>query len=109
MHKFWILRYKMHYLGALAAFLVWMLFFDQKDYFTQVKRKKEVETLEEKKAFYQTQIASTRKQIEALDRDPAMLEKFAREKYYMKRDDEDVYIIDISEKESKGRDSTALK
>lgn len=100
MRKSWIFRYKMHYFGALAAFIVWMLFFDQKDYFTQVNRKKEVETLEEKKAFYQTQIATTKKQIEALDQDPAMLEKFAREKYYMKRDDEDVYIIEIPEKPS---------
>ena len=99
MQNSWIIKYKMHYLAALAAFVVWMLFFDQKDYFTQVKRKKELERLEEKKAFYQTQIANTRKQIEALDQDPAMLEKFAREKYYMKRDDEDVYIIEIPEKE----------
>jgi cell division protein FtsB len=97
----------MHYLGAFAAFVVWMLFFDQKDYFTQVKRKKEVETLEEKKAFYQKQIATTRKQIEALDRDPAMLEKFAREKYYMKRDDEDVYIIEIPEKPSASKKKAA--
>jgi cell division protein FtsB len=37
--------------------------------------------------------------VDALDRDPAMLEKFAREKYFMKRDNEDVYVVEIPKKE----------
>jgi cell division protein DivIC len=97
MHKNFIFRFKLHYMLALGGFVVWMLFFDEKDYFTQRKRKLELEKLEEKMDFYKTQITDTRRQVEALDNDPAMLEKFAREKYFMKRDNEDVYIIELPE------------
>jgi cell division protein FtsB len=95
MHKSFLFRYKLHYLIALAGFAVWMLFFDEKDYFTQQKRKKELQKLEQKIEYYKTEIAETRKQVNALDKDPAMLEKYAREKYFMKRDNEDVYIIEL--------------
>ena len=94
MHQSFLFRIKLHYLLALAGFVVWMLFFDEKDYFTQQKRKQELEKLESKIDYYQSQIAETRKQVDALDNDPAMLEKFAREKYFMKRDNEDVYVIE---------------
>lgn len=95
MHKTFIFRYKLHYLLALAGFVCWMLFFDEKDIFTQQKRKQELDKLEGKINYYREQIEATRKQVEALDRDPAMLEKFAREKYFMKRDNEDVYVVEI--------------
>jgi len=99
MHKSFIFRYKLHYLLAVAGFVTWMVFFDEKDIFTQQKRKQELEKLEEKIGYYKAEIETTRKQVEALDRDPAMLEKFAREKYLMKRDNEDVYVVE--EKNSK--------
>lgn len=95
MAKNFIFRFKLHYMLALGGFVVWMLFFDEKDYFTQRKRKMELEKLEEKIDFYKTQITDTRQQVDALDNDPAMLEKFAREKYFMKRDNEDIYIIEL--------------
>jgi cell division protein DivIC len=94
MHNTFLFRYKLHYLLAVGGFIVWMMFFDEKDYFTQQKRKKELETLETKIDHYKTQITDIRTQVEALDEDPAMLEKFAREKYFMKRDNEEVFIID---------------
>jgi cell division protein FtsB len=75
-----------------------MLFFDEKDYFTQRSRKQALEKLEKKASFYKGQIAEIRQQVEALDNDPAMLEKFAREKYFMKRDNEDVFIIELPKK-----------
>lgn len=99
MRSSFLFRFKLHYLLALGAFVTWMLFFDEKDYFTQLKRKQELEKLEGKIGYYKEQIAITRKQVEALDRDPAMLEKFAREKYFMKRDNEDVYIVEMSNSE----------
>ncbi len=74
-----------------------MLFFDEKDYFTQTKRKRDLEKLEQKIGYYKAEISQTRKQVEALDKDPAMLEKFAREKYLMKRDNEDVFVVELPE------------
>lgn len=103
MHSTFIFRYNLHYLLVLGGFVVWMLFFDEKDYYTQKKRKQELEKMEQKINFYKTEIAKTRKQINALDKDPAMLEKFAREKYFMKRDNEDVYVIDLPEEVPAGK------
>ncbi len=94
MHKTFIFRYKLHYLLALGGFLVWMLFFDEKDYFTQRKRKAELQKIESKIEFYKAEIAKTRTQVDALDNDPASLEKFAREKFFMKRDNEDVFVVE---------------
>lgn len=93
MHKSFVFKYKLHYLIAFGSFIVWMFFFDEKDYFTQQQRKKELATLETKIDNYKNQIADMRKQIKALDTDTSMLEKFAREKYFMKRDNEEVFIV----------------
>jgi cell division protein FtsB len=94
MVKNFIFKLKLHYVLALAGFVVWMLFFDEKDVFTQIKRTKELEKIQNRIAFYKQEIDRTKKQIEQLDTDPAMLEKFAREKYFMKRDNEEVFIIE---------------
>jgi cell division protein FtsB len=94
MHRSFIFRFKLHYLLAIGGFVVWMLFFDEKDVFTQQKRAAELQKLEEKMGYYEEQIAETRKSIDLLDKDPMMLEKFAREKYFMKRPNEEVFIIE---------------
>lgn len=81
------------YFLAAAAFAVWMFFFDKNDFFTQRERQKELEALEASKQYYTEQIAEERKSLEELQSDPATIEKFAREKYLMKRDNEDVFLI----------------
>ena len=88
------------YLVVSAFFIVWMLFFDQRDYFQQHERQAELNKLEAKKQYYEQEIAKTKKELEDLQNNPAALEKFAREHYLMKRDGEDIYIIE---------DSAALK
>jgi hypothetical protein len=84
---------KNKYLLSFAAFAAIMLFFDKNDIFTQSARIKELRDLKESKLYYQTQIASETKELEQLKTDPAILEKYAREKYIMKRDNEDLFII----------------
>jgi cell division protein FtsB len=98
MRKSFIFRLKIHYVLILIGFIVWMLFFDEKDFYTQRNRSRELANLEQKITQYDAKVKETRRQIEALDRDPAMLEKYAREKYFMKRDNEEVYIIESPEK-----------
>lgn len=88
------------YLVASVFFIVWMLFFDQRDYFQQRERKAELNKLEAKKRYYVEEIEKTRKQLQDLQNNPAALEKFARERYLMKRNGEDIFIIE---------DSTSLK
>lgn len=70
-----------------------MIFFDEKDLFTQREWKKDLTTLQESKKYFITEIAKERLASEELKSNPSAIEKFAREKYGMKRDDEDVFIV----------------
>lgn len=79
---------------SLLVFTLWIAFFDHNDLFVQVERTNELRQLEKGKAYYTEQIEAMRKELTELDNDPASLEKAAREKYLMKRDNEDVFIID---------------
>jgi cell division protein DivIC len=81
------------YFIALAVFAAIMLFFDKNDVFTQSARKRQLRDLKESKQYYTDRIASERKELEELKSDPGTLEKYAREKYLMKRDNEDLYLI----------------
>jgi cell division protein DivIC len=90
---------KNKYIITLIAFVVWMIFFDAKDILTQRERTSELRELQESKAYYTAEIAKERKALEELKSNPAAIEKFAREKYMMKRDNEDLFIIQKPEKE----------
>ncbi|HTN07122.1 FtsB family cell division protein [Agriterribacter sp.] len=85
---------KNKYSLTLLVFVVWLVFFDHNDLFVQMERTGELRQLEKGKAYYTEQIEAMRKELAELDNDPASLEKAAREKYLMKRDSEDVFIID---------------
>jgi cell division protein FtsB len=88
------------YLLSLIAFVVWMLFFDKNDMFTQGQRKRELKALEESKEYYTAEIAKEKKVSEELRSNPAAIEKYARENYLMKRDDEDIFIVQESNAEA---------
>lgn len=89
------------YLLATGFFVVWMLFFDQRDYFQQRDRGAELKKLETKKRYYVQEIEKTQKELTDLQNNPAALEKFAREHYLMKKDGEDIYIIENSASQKK--------
>lgn len=89
---------KNKFLLATIAFVVWMLFFDRNDVFTQGQRKRELRSLQESKEYYTNEIAKERKVSEELKSNPATIEKYAREKYLMKRDNEDIFLIEQAEK-----------
>ena len=84
---------KNKYIVSFIAFAAIMLFFDKNDLFTQSARVKELKELYQSKAYYQEQIAAESKELELLKSNPATLEKYAREKYMMKRDNEELFII----------------
>lgn len=84
------------YLLATAAFICWILFFDRNDFFTRQKRTRELEELQAKIEFYQKGIADAKKELSALQNDPATLEQYAREQYFMKRPNEDIFVFDTS-------------
>jgi cell division protein DivIC len=84
------------YTLVMIFFLVWMVFLDNYSYFDHRILDKQINELEDNKKYYQDEIAKDVKSIKNL-KNPGETEKYAREKYYMKRDSEDVYIIDIEE------------
>ena len=85
------------YLVALIVFAVIMLFTDHNNLFEQMDRKQELRELQNKKAYYQQEIEKTKKQLVDLSNNSAALEKYAREKFLMKRDNEDIFVIDSNE------------
>ena len=87
-----ILRNK--YLLAAVSFAVWMLFFDDRDFVTTyLKHPGELQQLRQSKSFYEKQISTTRQELSQLKSNAATIEKYAREKYLMKRDNEDLFVI----------------
>jgi cell division protein DivIC len=76
-----------------TGFVIWMLFFDPRDVFSQFEHTKELNELKTSKAFYEKEIAKETAELEQLKTNPATLEKYAREKYLMKKDNEDLYIV----------------
>lgn len=81
------------YFISLVAFATILFFFDKNDLLTQYARVIELKELYQSKAYYTAKISSESKDLEQLKTNPATLEKYAREKYMMKRDNEDLFII----------------
>lgn len=85
---------KNKYFLTAIGFTVWILFFDARDFITSHFREKgELQKLEKSKKYYEQQIAATKQELDQLRTNPAVLEKYAREKYLMKRDNEDLFLI----------------
>jgi cell division protein DivIC len=84
------------YLLAIVFFALWMCFFDERDIFNTLAQKQKLKALEAKKYYYQTEIEKAKQDLDNLQNSPAALEKFARERYLMKKDGEDIFIIEDS-------------
>jgi cell division protein FtsB len=87
------------YLMATIAFVVWILFFDKNDVFEQRERRQYLYKLQESKEYFTQEIEKERKFSQELKNNPAFIEKIAREKYFMKRDNEDLFLIEPAAEE----------
>ena len=76
-----------------VAFIVWMLFFDKNDLVSQYEYHQQVNNLKHERDFYKSETEKVSKDLDELTSDPEKLEKFAREKYLMKKENEDVFVI----------------
>jgi cell division protein FtsB len=81
------------YLITGIAFAVWMMFFDRNDLPLQIRRILDLNKLKQSEKNMALQISNTQKELDLLKTNPETLEKYAREKYLMKKDNEDLYII----------------
>jgi len=81
------------YVLTALLFFLWLLLFDQNNLTERRKATREYNQLLEEKEYYKQKIEDDSKRIEELKTDNENLEKFAREQYLMKKDDEDIFII----------------
>jgi|SRR5690606_2761733 len=96
-NKYPFLKYVANWMTVITIFfVVWLIFFDTYSLLDHRHINKEIKKLEENKAYYLEQIHQDEKQSKKLDR-MEEVERYAREKYFMKRDSEDIYIIEIDE------------
>jgi cell division protein FtsB len=84
---------KNKYFLVTVGMVVWLLYFDKNDVFTQFELISKCKKLNTEKEYYILEIEKNKKEIAELQTNKESLETFAREKYLMKRDNEDVFVI----------------
>lgn len=81
------------YLIALAAFVVWIMFFDDNNLTQHKKNLQELAMLQEQVSFYKHKIEADKRKLIELQTNDENLEKFAREQFFMKKANEEIYVI----------------
>ena len=92
--KPWLKIVSNKYLIILLLFGTWMFFLDNYSYMDQRVLNKQIDELQDNKKYYQDEIKKDKENIKLL-KNKYQVEKYAREKYFMKKDSEDVYIVEF--------------
>ncbi len=88
------------YFIILLFFVIWMMFIDENSYLNHRELNKEIDKLEDANEYFENQIESDSKNISNLN-NPDSLEKYAREEYKMKKENEEIFIIEFDTVEEK--------
>ncbi len=83
------------YVFTPLLFFIWMMFFDENNVISQVETRMKLSELRTDKAFYEKEIAESQENLKLLQNDKELLEKFAREKYLMKKDNEEIFVFAV--------------
>jgi cell division protein FtsB len=86
---------KNKYVMTFIMFFVWMLFFDKNDLLTQISQRNKLYQMNQDKNYFIEEIKRNQAIMHDLATNPEALEKFAREKYHMKKSDEDIFVVRI--------------
>lgn len=78
---------------ATIGFVVWMCFLDVNSLLIHLELNRDKAELKRSIKYYQEELAKDKKQLEELTSNPEMLEKFAREQYWMKKPGEEIYLV----------------
>lgn len=84
---------KNKYALTAAVFLIWISFFDENNLITQYQYQTELSKLQDEEVFYKEELVKIQASLKELQTNPKTLEKFAREKYLMKKDNEELFVI----------------
>jgi cell division protein DivIC len=82
---------------ASLVFIVWMLFLDTNNLIQRVKTISHINKLQEQKDYYEKRIQEDKEKLNELRSDKKKLEKFAREQYLMKKENEEIFVILVDE------------
>ena len=91
--KFLIPYLKNKYIMTFLVFFVWLLFFDKNDLLTQISHRNNLNQMNQDKNYFIEEIKRNQAIMHDLETNPEALERFAREKYYMKKADEDIFVV----------------
>ena len=86
-------RLRNRYVAASLGLILWILLFDRNDAWTTFKNRRELWRMQEEKEFYAAEITRSKEKLHQLGSDKELLEKFARETYLMKRENEDIFVL----------------
>lgn len=86
---------KNRYVLSGLLFVIWMIFLDTHSLKIHYKLHKEIQQARKAISFYTSEIEKDRERINQLESNPASLERFAREQYYFKKPNEEIFIIEI--------------
>jgi cell division protein FtsB len=90
----WVQRYgRNFYLMSTLALLVWLTVFDSNDFISQYHNWRRLKDAYAEKAYYEEKTIEVTEDRTELMANPKLVEKFAREKYLMKKPNEDVYLV----------------
>ena len=81
------------YFILTIAFAVGMFFFDQNSFFVHRELDKQIKLLEVDESHFQEHLNTETEKLDQLNSNPAEIERIAREKHFLKKDDEDIFII----------------
>ena len=81
------------YGAVVLGLLAWVALFDRNDLWTTWKNHRELGRMEDQQEWYAAEIERTKEQLHELSSDTTLLEKFARERYLMKRENEDIFVL----------------
>jgi cell division protein FtsB len=81
------------YVLTLVAFAIWMVFLDSNSYLIQRELDTEIEELDAGIAFYEQDISWQVRRLKEVENNPEVLERFARETYWMHRPGEEVVLV----------------
>lgn len=90
-------KFKNKYVIATLIFAVIIIFIDQYNLFFQIKNLRKLNKSKDQIEYYKDEIKNQQEVLENLHKDSALMERIAREKYMMKRDNEVIYIIEAKE------------
>jgi len=79
---------------AILVFAIWVGFFDPKDIGVIYSKEEKLKDLQQSESILIKNIKDTKDELVQLKSNAGTIEKYAREKYYMKKDNEDVFIVD---------------